>query len=404
MSFPNVLTLKQDLTGVIHGTTLNQVVNLNGLIQRAANQVLEDVDPQETKRIQQQVVYSGVYDYPCYTDVKGNAIIDIAPQVNRLPSEIYNQQYNQDFDATKLWTLLNAFTIQFNQGVKTVRINGQYLPTPQILSYAADLTSNGTWVTGGGASNLRVDNVNYVAGGGSLEFDLAAGQSTGYLENSTLQAQNLSAIANQAVEFLNVYLPTASAFTNVKLRFGSSASNYYETTTTINQLGVAFNNGWNLLSLPWLGSTVVGTPNNAAITYLRITFTYNSTAQTGVHLNNIQSIMGAIANIAYYSKYLFADASTGNFLPAITDNSNIINLDVEAYALLFNKTAFFIAQQLQGLDASFFDANFFSSEYDKVLAKYKLRYRGEIQKPKTTYYQLPNPGYGKYLNSRRNGY
>ncbi len=51
MATYNVQDLKNDLTGILHGTTTNQIQNLDGVINRAARQLLLDVDPQETKRI-----------------------------------------------------------------------------------------------------------------------------------------------------------------------------------------------------------------------------------------------------------------------------------------------------------------------------------------------------------------
>lgn len=45
----NILDLKNDLEGVLHGTTNNQIQNLDGVINRAARQLLLDLDPQETK-------------------------------------------------------------------------------------------------------------------------------------------------------------------------------------------------------------------------------------------------------------------------------------------------------------------------------------------------------------------
>src|SRR5690348_1761998 len=95
----SILNLKQDLTGIIHGTSLNQIQNLNGVINRAARQVLMDVDPQETKRWTQFVtpIYDQVFDYAVPTDLKGNAIIDIFPQVERTLRDVYLQRYNQTF-------------------------------------------------------------------------------------------------------------------------------------------------------------------------------------------------------------------------------------------------------------------------------------------------------------------
>ena len=80
----------QDLEGILHGTTTNQVEGLFQLYNRTARQLLLDVDPQETKRIVEfsAPLFNTVVDYPIAADVKGNKVIDIRPQVNRLPHDI----------------------------------------------------------------------------------------------------------------------------------------------------------------------------------------------------------------------------------------------------------------------------------------------------------------------------
>src|ERR1700749_2286455 len=120
----NIQALKNDLQGVIHGTTLNQITNLNGIINRAARQLLLDVDPQETKRTLEFVnpIFNTVFDYPIAPDVKGNTIIDIRPQVRRIPRDIWTQAYNQAFDVAKqnIYASADMFTLNFNTGIKTL--------------------------------------------------------------------------------------------------------------------------------------------------------------------------------------------------------------------------------------------------------------------------------------------
>lgn len=175
-----ILDLKVDLQGVLHGTQLNQIQNLDGVIDRAARQLLLDLDPQETKRTLEFVgpIFNTVFEYPIADDVKGNKIIDIIPQVRRLPRDIWTQQYNQAFDVWKqnIYASSDSFTMNFNSGVKTLRINAPFLNPPVIINQADNLTDNGTWDTGDDAENLAVDNVNFVQGAGSLVFDLVPTQ------------------------------------------------------------------------------------------------------------------------------------------------------------------------------------------------------------------------------------
>lgn len=400
----DIAKVNADLESILHGTTTNQITNLFGLYDRAARQLLLDCDPQETKRIAPFVtpIYNSVFDYASPTDLKGNKIIDIFPQVDRTSQDIWSQQYEQAFDVDKLLSLQDTFQVQFNSSLKTIRVNApnQLPPIPITLAN----TSTG-WSVGGNASNLQVDNVNFVAGGGSLSFDLSAGApgSTGYLENSTLESQDLSNFVNQASNFLYTYLPTGSVFTSVQLRFGSSATDYYVLSATTTQQNTVFQNGWNLLAYVWSSMTTVGSPDATDITYVRVTWTYDGTAQTAVRLNDVVSIMGSILNIAYYSKYMFRDAVTGAYQETVTDNTNLINLDTDSYNLFLWLVAYFAAQQQQGANSNF-DANYFLQAYKEALGNYTTQYKSETQKPQSVYYRQPNPSYTQWYGWGRWGY
>ena len=392
----------QDLEGVLHGTTTNQIEGLFQLYNRAARQLLLDVDPQETKRIVEftSPLFNSVVDYPIAADVKGNKIIDIRPQVNRLPRDIWGQAYSQAFDVAKqnIFSLQNMFTMNFNTGLKTIRVNCPFLPNPLIINYANSTTTNGTWTVGGGASNLTVNSQNFVVVGGALNFNLPSG--AGYVENSTMSALDLTDYLNQSSLFAYVYMPTASEFTSVELRWGSSSSDYYSVTKTVTQQNTVFQNGWNLIQFPWLGATVTGSPDVTAINYLRVT--YNTTAvQTAAGLNDVNVIIGNVLEYEYYSKYLFRDSITGAFQERVTDVSNLINLDTESYNLFFNLAASLAVQQMQGNDAPY-DENFFAQKYQEGLMRYKAAYKSEVQKPQSVYYRVPNTNNRRYGGRRYN--
>lgn len=397
MSEFSVQDANSELEGLLHGTTTAQIENLTGVHNRTARQLLLDLDPQETIRIAQFAapIFEGVVDYAIAPDVKGNKVIDIRPQVNRLPRDVWSQAYNQAFDIAKqnVFSLANMFTINFNTGLKTIRINAPFLPPPVIVNYASSTDSNGTWTLGGGASNLTVNYQNYVIASGALNFNLPSG--TSYIENSTMSSLDLSEFQNQGTFFLYVYMPTASQFTNVKLRWGSTTTDYYEVTATQTQQETSFQNGWNLLQFAWLGATQVGTPDVTAIDYTRVTFT-TTAAQTAAGLNYITVSLGNVLEYEYYSKYMFRDAITGAFQEKVTDTSNLINLDTETYNLYLNLLALNAVQQMQGGDSRV-DADFFRNAYLEGLARYKSMYKAQNQKPQSQYYRVDKGGYTKYL-------
>ncbi len=393
-----ILDLKNDITAILHGTTSNQIQNFDGAINRGAREVLLDVDPQETKRIVEFVapIFNTVFDYPIASDVKGNKIIDIFPQVQRIPQDIWLQSYNQAFDVAKqnIFSMQNMFTVNFNSSIKTLRINAPWLNPPVIINQVDSTTDNGTWAVTGTASNISVNNTNFAQGAGSVQFDVTAG--TGGINNSTMTAVDLSAVENQSSLFVWVYVPTGANLTSVQLLWGSDSSNYYDRTVTQTQQATAFVNGWNLCQFQWSGATVVGSPNASAIAYGEIILNVSS-GMTACKVNGMNSILGTILNYEYYSKYMFRNASTGTYQETVLADSDLINLDTESFNLLTYKVAGLVVQQQQGLDATFYDGPYFQNKYDAALLRYKAMYKSELQKPQSSYYQMPSTGYNNIL-------
>lgn len=385
----SIQTLLNDLSGVTHGTTANKIPNIFGAINRAARAVLLDVDPKENQRIVSLAqVFNSVFDYPIPVDVKGDRIIDLRPQAGRVPSDIFVQGYSQNFDAFKGVSLTNKIITQWNTGVKTLRIEAPTLTSPVSLTDTSTITG---WTATTGAQNISLDTVNNVAGGGAIQFDLAAGSATGSIQISTLSPIDLTTHINIDTLFAWVYLPTASAVTSINLRWGSDiTTNYYSLSVTTTEQGTAFQNGWNLLAFPWLSATKTGSPTATAYDSVKLTVSYNSTLQTGLKFCSLTSNTGYIFELQYYSKYLFRNPTTNAFQETVvdvaTDGNTIINLDTESYNLLFNKTAFFVAQSLQGSDAEY-DVEFFGTEYTNALERYKGLNPSEAMIKATSYYR-----------------
>ena len=386
----SITNLAADVSGALHGTTINQITNWYGLIDRAARRLISDVDPMETKRIMPigGTIFNSVWDYPLPADLKGNKIIDIAPQVNRQSWDLWLQTFNQDFDRTKGTPWSNdMLSVLFNSGVKTLRLNAPFL-NPPLLIDAANYTTG--WTASGGATTPTLDTVNYAYSGGSLLFNLQAGYTTGTLTKTLSSPIDLTTHQNLATEFLYTYLPTPSAVTSVTYQFGSDANDYYQVSTSVTQQNTAFTQGWNFLAMPWPGSTVVGTPVVSNIQWISVTWTYNGTLQTGIRLNDINSNLGSILNMEYYSKYLFS-SNTGVWQETVQADTDLINLDTDSYNLLFNLVMCLATQQQQGLDALFYDGNFFMQQYTNDLQTYKNKYPSEVQLAQSTYYKLRKP-------------
>ena len=396
-----ITNLKQELTGILHGTTLDQIDDINSVIYRAARQILLDVDAQETIRVARlPIVYNDVFDYALPVDVKGNKIIDIYPQVNRSYRDFYPQQFNRDFDVAKSVQQYNAFSVMFNTGIKTVRISSVSAPSSILINSAGQITANGTWALSNSASNLREDNVNYARTPSSLMFDLSLGGSIGTISNQSMTPLDLSAYVNQGIFPFYVYLPDASKFTSIEFRLGSDTANYYKQTLSSDFFGNSLANGWNLLALDWSNASIVGTPIATAIDTIVVNFNYDGTAQAGVRLNNIFYTLGTTLNIEYYSKYLFKDSLTGAWQETITDDSNIVNLDTDSYNLLVDQVSIQLAQQQQGISSLKFDYQYWDKKYTGDLARYRALYKSQTQKVQASYYKKPNNSYNQWAGQR----
>lgn len=407
MSSPNIginfqiSDAENELTGILHGTTLNQIFDLNGVFNRAARRVLQDVDPPETK-VQEQFgqVWYGVYDYALANSVKGNKVIDLYPQANRQLTDYYGQSYAQPFDLSKNFTLSPQFEVHYSNATRLLRVNGPQLPQGAQLNAADAVTGNGTWAATSHASNIQTDNQYFTSGAsGSVSFTLdqtGVAGSTGYVENSTMGDLDLTNDFNNAYLFFQVYLPNASGFTNVKYRFGSSSSNYYEATFTTDYMGNAFQNGWNLLGAAWSSFTTTGTPDITDINYIRVLFTYDGVVQTQVRINQFYCRMGVIFNIYYYSKYLFR-GTNGVFKEETDSENDYINLDTDGRNLFIYASAIEAVQQQQGLSGMFFDDANLQNKYQDALGEYQNKYKSEITKPRQFYYQQPTQGYRRFF-------
>lgn len=404
IALTQISDVENELSGMLHGTTLNQITDLFGVFNRAARRVVADVDPQETKIVSQfGKVYDSVYDYPLAVDVKGNKVVDLFPQANRNLQDNFSQVYNKNFDLWKQFTFVPNFTPRYNATNRTIRIDATELNTGISINQANAYNGNGTFVAGTNVSNVTTNGQLTTDGGsGSVQFDIAQTGTPGSvatITNTTGTSVNLTAHYNNADEFFAIYVPNASGITSVDYKFGTSASAYYDSGAITSQMdGTAFVNGWNFIKVPWANFTIVGSPNIASVgQYVSVSVTYNGTIQTQLLLNQFWSRLGVIFNQEYYSKYLFRDATTGIFQERVTDESNYINLDTDGIDMFIWATVKEAVDQQQGLDAAFQDGPKAEQRYMDAVAKYQAKYRSEVTKPGSMYYAMPNGGYRRWI-------
>lgn len=367
-----IQNVKDSISAMGHGLDLSRITLINDVLNRAARNVLVRIDPASTRRITNLTnpIHDEIYSYPLPSDVKGNKIIDIRPQVNRGLQDNFLHRFTKYFERYKD-RLDDIITIKHSDGTKFLRLSKDISPAPTVLHAVNSKDANGTWSVGGNASNLTEDTQFFTSGSTSLNFDLSSGNDgdTGHIQVSDMTKVDLSDHEDVSTLFVWVYFPDQSILTNVNLRWGSSTSAYWNVTETDQFDGTAFRDGWNLLGFSWNGATETGSPDSSEIDFLRVTVTYNGTAETDIRVDNIVSSLGEIYEIEYYSKFLFR-SSSGTFQETVQNDSDILNLDTDSYNIFLSEVMVLIAQQSQG-ENSAFDINFFQNQLNDLYDRYR---------------------------------
>lgn len=385
-----IADLKADVTRKLHGTSLSEVLSFESVAGEAARNVLARINPNETIRTAtiDNAVFDDVTRYAAPSDIKGDKVIDVYPQVNRMGADNFTRVFPESFDreATQ-----NTLSVENRNGLKFLRLREE-VSTP--MTVVTDVNSATGWSVSNGASNLQLDQLNFVTGNASIRFDISG--SAAAIENSTLSAVDLSTIDEQTSLFVWVFIPNGTTVSSFTGRIGSSASNYFSKTVTVTHAGQAFSEGWNLLRFSFDGATETGTVDWSAITYVRIDFTFNGDANN-FRLDSIVAGIGEIYEIKYYTRFLFKSAD-GVYKEMPTLDTDTIELETDAYNILMYEVAYLLSQEIQGMNGSF-DESFFAKQLgingDGSLApggmyrRYQMNYPSQHKKPRSTYYKMP---------------
>lgn len=371
-----------------HGK-FSQVQDRQVIVNRAVRSVLADMDLRSTKRKStlSPNLFSDVYDYTAPSDIKGEKIIDLRKQVNRPKFEKWSLVDEAEFDRTK-----NQYKVAIRDEnfSKLLRVSGGSSKS-KTLHDCESLTANGTWAAAGDASNLTLDNDNYISGGGALNFDMAAGGATGYVELTGANQVDLSDYDEKGSIFVWVYVPDYSdaegdTVTNFILRWGNDSSNYWSRTVTTNNEGVTFYDGWNLLRFDWNGATETGTVTPSTIDYLRLTVTKSTSlaADTDWRVDSFIARIGDIYDMVYYTKYGWQNSS-GTYIEESSASTDLLLGDTDEIEGIVHKASELSAQELKDWD----DVKYYQGNYQDWKRKYESNYPSEALKKTRNYGSLP---------------
>ena len=344
-----ITQVKNDLTGMFHGQSLSKITNINAMLERAGRKVIARIDPQATKRRVNITLYDDVFDYAAQSDMKD--FLDLRPQGYELRTDNDNflKRFSERFDLKKED---NTFHIKWADAIKSLRISKILDRTAIRLHTMNALTDDGAWTAANNASGIAQDKIVKVTGTASVRFNLAALGSSGNIDNTTFAQKDLTDHDEISSIFKWVFiLANPSSITSFTLRWGNDlTANYWELAVTETHLAQSFATGWNLLRFDWASASETGTVTVTEIDSLRASLAYNGTAHTNIRIDDIFSSIGQAWDLIYYSNFLFR-SSAGVWARSISSDSDLVNLDVDAYNIFLFEAAIEGARQIMGEDA-----------------------------------------------------
>ena len=404
MSYKTIAQFKTDVTPKLHGTTLGKISNVYGKLYEAASKVRSRVFPPTIIRRTTiaSAIYDKVYNYTCPDGATEDSIIAIRPVAQRTH---YGRSIPdvgiQDFDIRKAE---NAYTIEYVNGTKTLRLSKAL--TERTILHECDSLSDGTVTGSGDVTDLAVNYLDFMAGSSSFGFNLSGSTGQGKITFDLASSFDLSDWLNVGAFFAWLKFSSVSTLTDVTLRWGKNASNYWEGSATAAIDRAFADNAFQLLQYLWASATKTGTPDEGAIKWLEVEINYTAgTAINGCRLDNITAALGEQWEVVYYNDSLFTDSS-GTWKAQPTTDSDLIALEDDAYLLLMYEFMLTLQQELKGKNMAN-DYTFFRTElygqfgYRGALmvpglySKFEEMHPSQVPPRQETYYDFdPLDGYG----------
>lgn len=288
---------------------------------RGINRTLQDMqdsgDWNATRRTKTFYFIPGVYEYSlqnyvgatCQDNDGSTSILDFKNPHDLRPIDPAGKSLDYHEQAAvrsniRRSRLINEYSI--DNGLLLVGYAGGL---SSIVHECDSLTANGTVAASGDASNLTIDEVTYSEGTGALNFDTTAGTSL-IITFTDFTALDLEELQNRSQLTLDLWLPTITNFSSVRVRLGSSSGAYWEKTETVPAGQAALATGKNTFAFRWASSSQTGTPDFSAVDYLQIVITYGSaTTATDFRIDNIRIGAEVEMELDYYSLAMVKDAA-----------------------------------------------------------------------------------------------
>ena len=350
----------------------------------AVREVLADLDLRGSKRktALSPNLFDEIYQYSCPSTLKGDKVIDIAPQISRTKLDYWNLVPAREFDRYKV------------DGDNLVAIARDDLVNKVLISRPIDddeltidrLDAVGDWAAFGDGTNLTADAENYVKGSSAINWDINAdGGTTAGIVNGSVDSFDTSIYATAGSAFVWVYISSITNLTNFILRIGNSSSAYDYITITTNNEGAAFYAGWNLLRFDFSDKATTGSPTRTACDYVALYMTKDGAkvSETDYRFDNLVLKLGEHWNLSYYCRYLW-QSSAGVYLEDATATTDVLNCETDEFPLFIRKTAQLMETHLKQHDL----ADRHESKYKEMKAQYLFDNPSEALLLQQTYYDL----------------
>lgn len=380
------------------GVQRDSFSNPNNIITEAVRQVKMNIDITESKKKIPLVpaVYSGDYLYALPTDL--DTVISLTPIDGKFTS--WTEFLNRDARSMGLDTFSqeNSFLTEYRQGTRLMRITGEDIVSPPIVVHDCDsLTNNGTVTTSGDATSLGINEVSFLDGVGSIDFNITPSSGSATIIFTGLGPVDISSITRDGSFSMMMDIPAelASKVTSVQIRLGNDMSNFIQQSVTQNAFNGAFAEGYNPVRFERRTATTVGTVNEALIDYAEVTiFSTVATSVIGVKIDHIIAEKGVAYALSYYSNAHYID-SNGNFVDTPTaaglGEGTVFNNDT--FALVVEEMKKLMDYELKGDNAGAIWASAFRSlsgtqgnaREQGLYQQYKRRWLSE-RKPNISFY------------------
>jgi len=283
------------------------------------------------------------------------------------------------FDSAYIYA--DRFAIKNDFGRQSIQIHSAIGLNASIQT-ATDYNSNGTWVGAGAISNVGTDQYEGYRLPSSVSF--VYNGTSGTLTNSTFTAVDCNIFQNRGNIYFYVYLSALATNLSFTLRWGSSASDYFQGSATTDYCGNDFIVGWNIIKISWSNiPTTVGSPNAQEITYLEMTMASDNTNIGQVLVQNFMVCENIPLTLTYYSVNMVEAADDGEQTQTFQDATDTDDFPLWSGRWDVASEAFTdsVLQILFWMTGEYTDFSIAMSKIQDIITPLKQRYPSQRRYP-----------------------